>query len=310
MDSHTQFENTLFSFLTAVDQHLKGEAKEIAELKHQEMQNQLAIEAISKKWNEFQGYVETVSQALVEWKQGELFQERVESAVQEVQFSEVVEVAESNLISVETHAVVLEEKNTLTLEVNALAQKIDNVKASFEMERSDLLEQLAAVQAQNESLKIKLRETEFQKQKEPQKTTREVSAKREVKTEVFAPKKVLVVDDAEMSRVLMSHYFKGLPLVLEFSFTAQDALNRCQKLQEQGKRFDLIFMDLQMNELNGLEITKKIRDFDKQTPVFGITAIEPSLEEKSASEAAGCSQYFAKNEPKEYWVQQVSECLF
>jgi myosin heavy subunit len=57
-------------------------------------------------------------------------------------------------------------------------------------------------------------------------------------------RKVLLVDDAEINRVLMSHYFKGLPVKLHFAISMNAALEKCKEHQ-----FDLVVVD---DELQGL----------------------------------------------------------
>ena len=55
---------------------------------------------------------------------------------------------------------------------------------------------------------------------------------------------MLLVDDAEINRVLMSHYFKGLPVKLEFAVSVDAALEKCK-----ARRFDLIVIDDELVDL-------------------------------------------------------------
>lgn len=56
---------------------------------------------------------------------------------------------------------------------------------------------------------------------------------------------------------------------------------------------DLILMDLQMPVMNGYEITSKIREFDKETPIVARTA-SATLETKGKTIEAGMNDYISK----------------
>ena len=116
--------------------------------------------------------------------------------------------------------------------------------------------------------------------------------------------KVLVVDDAEINRVLMGHYFKPLPVQVEFSNSGEDAVQRCQ-----GKRYDLIIMDLQMKGMSGVEASQKIRDFEKATPIIALTNEVPNDSEKENVFAAGCNEYLGKGAAKDTLLKAVSSIL-
>jgi hypothetical protein len=67
----------------------------------------------------------------------------------------------------------------------------------------------------------------------------EVAGVEPVRSQVkpLSDKSVLLVDQAEVSRVLVSHYFKGLPVKLEFALTEASARDKCE-----SQSFDLILM--------------------------------------------------------------------
>jgi len=120
-----------------------------------------------------------------------------------------------------------------------------------------------------------------------------------------ASKSVLVVDDAEINRVLMGHYFKALPVKIEFSMSGPDAIEKCR-----AKKFDLILMDLQMKDMDGIEAARQIRAFEKSTPIFAVTNSEPTAAEEQEALSAGCTRYLSKGISKETLREQVSEALW
>lgn len=124
-------------------------------------------------------------------------------------------------------------------------------------------------------------------------------------------KKVLIVDDAEINRVLMSHLFKSLPIKLEFANCGNQAL---EKLAQQS--FDLILMDLQMKDMSGLDTIKAIRAAHPEsgaptkTLIVAITNLEPSEDERTQTINAGASEYLSKSMPREAVREKVAELLF
>jgi len=157
---------------------------------------------------------------------------------------------------------------------------------------------------------IEQKQEREQKQEPLSVSIREKQAAPKLKLHQGAPKSVLIVDSTEINRVLMSHYFKDLPIKLEFSASGVEAVKRCQSLQDQGKRYDLILMDLQMKDMSGIQMAEQIRVFEKTTPIFAITHLEPSDAELKSSIESGCNRYLSKSLTKEALIEQVSAELF
>jgi CheY-like chemotaxis protein len=67
-------------------------------------------------------------------------------------------------------------------------------------------------------------------------------------------KRVLLMDGAEISRVLFSHYLKGLPIQLEFAKSEEQALEKCNHTE-----FDLLIVDQALMISNPDSFSKKIR---------------------------------------------------
>jgi CheY-like chemotaxis protein len=106
-------------------------------------------------------------------------------------------------------------------------------------------------------------------------------------------KKILLVDDVELNNFLTSVYLKQICNEIEIDF-ATDGI----KALEKGdlKKYDIIFMDIQMPNMDGIEATKKIREkegINKNTPICFLTAhIEEST--KKACFEAGGNEFIAK----------------
>ncbi|MBS4064130.1 MAG: response regulator [Chitinophagaceae bacterium] len=104
-----------------------------------------------------------------------------------------------------------------------------------------------------------------------------------------AGKRILVVDDHELNRDLM------VLLLREYKYHVVTAKNGYEALELlKKKHFDLVLMDVQMPELNGIETTLKIRNLlALDVPVIACTAFsQPS--EKQACLEAGMNDYLGK----------------
>ena len=104
-----------------------------------------------------------------------------------------------------------------------------------------------------------------------------------------AKKKILVVDDHELNRDLL------VLLLKEYNcnaVTAQNGNEAIQLLKE--KKFDLVLMDVQMPEINGIEATQIIRNhLTLDVPVIACTAFSQPVE-KQACALAGMNDYLGK----------------
>ena len=59
------------------------------------------------------------------------------------------------------------------------------------------------------------------------------------------------------------------------------------------KQYDIVFMDLLMPEMDGIETTSAIRKLGHEMPIIALTAIENDITRKSAL-AAGINDYLVK----------------
>jgi len=78
---------------------------------------------------------------------------------------------------------------------------------------------------------------------------------------------VLVIDDESDFRQLMSFWLKSKNYSVS---SAPDGASGVNMLKE--GQFDIVFLDLNMPEMNGVETLKKIREFNKEIPVIIISA--------------------------------------
>ena len=94
-------------------------------------------------------------------------------------------------------------------------------------------------------------------------------------------KRILVIDDDEAIR-------KSFMLALEDTVYEVDTAESGEKgiEMEQKSKYDLVFLDLKMPGLNGVETLRGLRKIDKDVPVYIVTAFFKEFFEglKSAEE--------------------------
>jgi PAS domain S-box-containing protein len=105
--------------------------------------------------------------------------------------------------------------------------------------------------------------------------------------------KILLADDTEDNRILFSRYLDHQPFEI---IEAENGLEAIDKIK--SEKFDIIFMDVQMPELDGYAATAQIREWEKShnqapTPIIALTAHALS-EDRTKSIKAGCDDHITK----------------
>lgn len=105
----------------------------------------------------------------------------------------------------------------------------------------------------------------------------------------FSGKSVLVVEDTMMSFKLFSAVLTQVNASVTHAINGRKAIELCT-----GKHpFDLVVMDLQMPEVNGIEATRIIKMEHPGLPIIAATA-NTFDDEEAACRAAGCDAYITK----------------
>ena len=104
---------------------------------------------------------------------------------------------------------------------------------------------------------------------------------------------ILVVDDSEDNRFLVSQYLKNSGCPLDFAENGQIAVDKLC-----AGSYDLVFMDLQMPVMDGYEATRRIRAWEREhgrppIPILALTASALESEGNRAIEA-GCTEWIRK----------------
>jgi CheY-like chemotaxis protein len=101
--------------------------------------------------------------------------------------------------------------------------------------------------------------------------------------------KILIVEDDECSRKLLNILVKRVSSNISNVVNGIEAVEECYK----QKDLDLILMDIQMPKMNGLEATRKIREFNQSVIIIAQTAFALEGDKEKAIDA-GCNDYITK----------------
>ena len=84
---------------------------------------------------------------------------------------------------------------------------------------------------------------------------------------MVAEPRILVIDDEQSVRDAFLDALENLPYVVETASSGQEAVEKVQ-----DEPLSLVFLDLKMPGMDGVEVLRKIRALDDAVPVYIVTA--------------------------------------
>ena len=99
--------------------------------------------------------------------------------------------------------------------------------------------------------------------------------------------KALIVDDDARITVFLEDYLQLTGHVTEVVHDAKKALTLLKE-----KNYDVVFLDFEMPEITGLELTRMIRKTDKETKIVMMTGYE--LMEDFIASSVGADEFLSK----------------
>jgi len=121
----------------------------------------------------------------------------------------------------------------------------------------------------------------------------ELNSSYESQTDHIKPLKILVAEDNEVNQFLVKAVLSKLGHSVEI---ANNGLEAFEILKANNTQFDLVLMDMQMPEMNGIEATQHIRMLESSVNHIPIIALSANSFEESndAVLAAGMNDYLSK----------------
>lgn len=113
--------------------------------------------------------------------------------------------------------------------------------------------------------------------------------------EKFMGRRVLLVEDNDLNREIAKEILEMAGLLVEEAENGRIGMEMFSA--SKGGYYDLIFMDIQMPEMNGHDATRKIRGLDredaKSIPIVAMTA-NAFVEDIQMSKTAGMNDHLVK----------------
>ncbi len=103
-----------------------------------------------------------------------------------------------------------------------------------------------------------------------------------------AHKQILAVDDSQANIQLLEMQLTELGHSVTVARSGTEALAQVEK-----NEFDLVFMDIQMPDMNGADATRQIRTFNQKLPIIGLTA-HATAQERDEYNNAGIDDVLIK----------------
>jgi two-component system sensor histidine kinase/response regulator len=87
-------------------------------------------------------------------------------------------------------------------------------------------------------------------------------------------KRVLVVDDNQTSRAILQDMLESMSFTVSESASGEEAITEILQADEKGEPFEVVYMDWQMPNMNGIATSKKIKEqkLSKQPKIVMVTA--------------------------------------
>lgn len=118
-------------------------------------------------------------------------------------------------------------------------------------------------------------------------------------------KKVLLVEDNEANIYLMEFLLKKNGFDVTVAKTAGEGINYALK-----GNFDIILMDIQLPDMDGLEAVRKIREFEScnKIPIVAVTSYAMTGDREKAL-SAGCSGYIEKPINPDTFIREIERFI-
>jgi CheY-like chemotaxis protein len=134
--------------------------------------------------------------------------------------------------------------------------------------------------------------------------SREVAEPADAPPPPVAVSNILIADDSPDNRLLIAAYLKNEPYRIEFAENGKVAIEKFT-----ANRYDVVFMDVQMPEMDGLNATRIIRQWERdhgrgRTPIVALSAAALEEDVKHAIEA-GCDLHVSKPVKKRVMVETI-----
>ncbi len=163
----------------------------------------------------------------------------------------------------------IQQKNQMTKEYGGTGLGLTIVKKLLDLMKGDIA--VKSAPGQGSTFTITLRDVAISE-------TKRIAHSQEMNKKIdFEPATVLIADDVELNRVLITEYLKETPMTLLQAANGQEALEYLE-----NEAVDIVLMDIKMPVMDGYEATRVIKE-QYRLPVIAITASVVAAESDPAN---------------------------
>ncbi|MEM1445319.1 MAG: ATP-binding protein [Planctomycetota bacterium] len=120
--------------------------------------------------------------------------------------------------------------------------------------------------------------------------------------------RVLLAEDGPDNQRLITFILKKAGLTVDIANDGQEALDQLAEAHDEGRRFDLVLMDMQMPRVDGVTATRKARDLGFTGPIIALTA-HAMEEHRQQALNAGCDDFATKPVDRAALIALLAEHL-
>jgi len=124
----------------------------------------------------------------------------------------------------------------------------------------------------------------------------------------LASKRVLLLDGAELNRVLVSHYFRGLPVQIDYAKTPDQALGSIEQQTRDQRPYDLVLVDFEL-KVDG-EWVSWIKGQFRHTRLVALSPNAPTSVEETRAIGLGFDSYLSRCDTKATLIEKLSSELW
>ena len=115
---------------------------------------------------------------------------------------------------------------------------------------------------------------------------------------------VLVVEDNPVNQIVIRSQLKKMGIDVDVAGNGQEALDIFGK----DKTYNLIFMDLQMPVMGGIECTENIRLDDQVVPIVAVTANVTDIDRQNCKDC-GMNGFIPKPLQRDFLISELDKWL-
>ena len=116
--------------------------------------------------------------------------------------------------------------------------------------------------------------------------------------------KLLIVEDDEAAQIYLGEILKAITQEILYASSGLDAIETFKKNND----ISLILMDIKLPDLNGYEVTKQIRNLNKNVVIIAQTAFAQNGDREKAI-SVGCTDYVSKPVSKDLLLHTINRYI-